>query len=156
MLKPCATLFCLLALALWPCQPHAAPMSTSHYGLDLPADWVVADGPVNRQGATQVLLGRKDHKASASIVVGPSKPGDAAKAAASVAKRLNATKPEKRNGQLQFLFEREGVKGFGIVREDAKAKLLLVLIASGDLGAMDFLFRMRGPYPALKPVSPGF
>ena len=59
----------------------AAPLTTKYYSLDLPPDWVVVNGPVTRNGAVQVLLGQKDHKTSAAVIVGPAEPGDAEKAA---------------------------------------------------------------------------
>ena len=59
-----------------------------------------------------------------------------------------------RNGQWKFAFEQKGVKGYGIVREDAQSKLLLMLVVSGDLRMANFVYSMRGPYRALVPQPP--
>lgn len=59
-----------------------------------------------------------------------------------------------RDGQVQFSFEQKGIKGYSVVREDTQAKLLLVLIVSGDLRLADFIYGMRGPYKALIPRRP--
>ena len=132
----------------------AAPLTTKYYSLDLTPDWVVVNGPVTRNGAVQVLLGQKDHKTSAAVIVGPAEPGDAEKAAETGSKGLKGSKPVARNGQLQFSFEQKGVKGYSVVREDPISKLLLVLIISGDVRQADFIYKMRGPYKALYPLRP--
>ena len=62
--------------------------------------------------------------------------------------------PVLRNGQWKFAFEQKGVKGYGIVREDAQSKLLLMLVVSGDLRMANFVYSMRGPYRALVPQQP--
>lgn len=145
----------LLALLLASAGPSlAAPLTTKYYSLDLPPDWVVISGPSKQNGAVQVLLGQKDHKASAAVIVGPAQPGDARKAAETGSRGLKGSPPEARNGQLQFSFEHKGIKGCSVVREDAQSKLLLVLIVSGNLPLADFVYAMRGPYKALIPVKP--
>ena len=58
------------------------------------------------------------------------------------------------NGQWEFTFEQNGVKGYGIVREDAQSKLLLMLVVSGDLRMAGFVYNMRSPYRALMPQPP--
>lgn len=145
----------LLVLLLGPVQPSlAAPLTTRYYSLDLPPDWVVISGPTKQNGAVQVLLGQKDHKASAALIVGPAQPGDAEKAAETGSRGLKGTRPVVRDGQVQFSFEQKGIKGYSVVREDTQAKLLLVLIVSGDLRLADFIYGMRGPYKALIPRRP--
>ena len=135
-------------------QAHAVPLTTKYYGLDLPQDWVVVSGPVKVQEAVQVVMGQKDHKSSALIIVGPANAGEAEQAARGNAKRLGGTAPVLRNGQWEFAFEQKGVKGYGIVREDAQSKLLLMLVVSGDLRMASFVYNMRGPYRALMPQPP--
>ncbi|WP_374288532.1 hypothetical protein [Desulfovibrio desulfuricans] len=135
-------------------QAHAVPLTTKYYGLDLPQDWVVVSGPVKVQEAVQVVMGQKDHKSSALIIVGPANAGEAEQAARGNAKRLGGTAPVLRNGQWEFTFEQKGVKGYGIVREDAQSKLLLMLVVSGDLRMASFVYNMRGPYRALMPQPP--
>ena len=135
-------------------QAHAVPLTTKYYGLDLPPDWVVVSGPVKVQEAIQVVMGQKDHKSSALIIVGPANAGEAEQAARGNAKRLGGTAPVLRNGQWEFAFEQKGVKGYGIVREDAQSKLLLMLVVSGDLRMASFVYNMRGPYRALMPQPP--
>lgn len=130
------------------------PLSTKYYSLDLPPDWVVINGPAKQNGAVQVLLGQKDHKASAALIVGPAQPGDAKKAADTGSQRLKGSPPAVRDGQLQFSFEQKGVKGYSVVREDAQSRLLLVLIVSGDVPQADFIYGMRSPYKALIPRKP--
>lgn len=144
-------LLLLLVTAGW---AAAAPLTTKYYSLDLPPDWVVVSGPETRNGAVQVLLGQKEHKASAAIVVGPSQPGDAEKAAQAGAQRMGGSTPVAREGQLQFHFEQKGVTGYSVVREDPQAKLLLVLMVSGDTKLADFIYRMRGPNKGLLPRQP--
>ena len=51
-------------------QAQAAPLTTKYYSLDLPADWVVVNGPTKVQEAVQVVMGQKEHKSSALIIVG--------------------------------------------------------------------------------------
>ena len=46
------------------------------------------------------------------------------------------------------------MKGYGIVREDAQSKLLLMLVISGDARMANFVYSMRGPYRALMPQPP--
>ncbi|SDF98679.1 hypothetical protein SAMN05192586_1222 [Desulfovibrio legallii] len=134
---------------------QAAPLTTQYYSLDLPPDWVVVNGPVKLQGAVQVLLGQKDHKASALIIAGPAQPGEAEQAARANARRLGGNEPVRRaDGQWEFAFIQEGVKGLGLAREDPAARLLLMLVVSGDAARADFVYRMRGPYKALLPVAP--
>ena len=135
-------------------QAQAVPLTTKYYGLDLPADWVVVSGPVKVQEAIQVVMGQKDHKSSALIIVGPANAGEAEQAAKGNAQRMSGTKPVLRNGQWEFTFEQKGVKGYGIVREDAQSKLLLMLVISGDARMANFVYSMRGPYRALMPQPP--
>ena len=59
-----------------------------------------------------------------------------------------------RQGQWEFTFEQQGVKGYGIVREDKASGVLLMMLASGDLKMADFIYKMRGPYKALVPLKP--
>ena len=70
-------LFVLLLAA----QAQAAPLTTKYYSLDLPAEWVVVNGPTKVQEAVQVVMGQKDHKSSALIIVGPANAGEAEQAA---------------------------------------------------------------------------
>lgn len=152
LFRPVAVLLVLLLSAAGPAL--AAPLTTKYYSLDLPPDWVVISGPAKRNGAMQVLLGQKDHKTSAAIIVGPAEPGDAQKAAETGAQRLKGSPPAARNGQLQFGFEQKGIKGYSVVREDPQSRLLLVLIVSGELRLADFIYAMRSPYKALIPRQP--
>jgi len=62
-------------------QAQAAPLTTKYYSLDLPAEWVVVNGPTKVQEAVQVVMGQKDHKSSALIIVGPANAGEAEQAA---------------------------------------------------------------------------
>ena len=72
----------LLVLAVFMAvQAQAVPLTTKYYSLDLPADWVVVSGPVKVQEAIQVVMGQKDHKSSALIIVGPANAGEAEQAA---------------------------------------------------------------------------
>ena len=135
-------------------QAQAVPLTSKYYSLDLPADWVVVSGPVKVQEAIQVVMGQKDHKSSALIIVGPANAGEAEQAAKGNAQRLGGTAPVLRNGQWEFTFEQKGVKGYGIVREDTQSKLLLMLVVSGDLRMANFVYSMRGPYRALMPQQP--
>lgn len=155
-MKIVARVVLLLALLLpaFAGRISAAPLTTKYYSLDLPPDWVVVNGPTKQNDAVQVLLGQKDHKTSAAIIVGPAKPGDAEKAAEAGSQRLKGSKPVARDGQLQFSFEQKGIKGYSVVREDPISKLLLVLIVSGDMRQADFIYKMRGPYKALMPHQP--
>ena len=133
-------------------QAQAVPLTTKYYSLDLPGDWVVVNGPTKVQEAVQVVMGQKDHKSSALIIVGPANAGEAEQAAKGNAKRLQGSTPVLRsNGQWEFTFEQKGVKGYGIVREDAQSKLLLMLVISGDARMANFVYSMRGPYRALVP-----
>ena len=116
---------------------------------------MVVSGPVKLQDAVQVLLGQKDHKASALIIAGPAQPGEAEQAARANAQRLGGGKPVLRaSGQWEFAFTQEGVTGLGLAREDPAAGLLLLLVVSGDLPRADFVYRMRGPHKTLLPVKP--
>ena len=145
----------LLLLVLFAAQVHAAPLTTKYYSLDLPPDWVVVNGPAKVQDAVQVVVGQKDHKSSALIIVGPANAGEAEQAATGNAKRLQGSTPVLRsNGQWEFTFEQKGVKGYGVVREDAQSKLLLMLVISGDARMANFVYSMRGPYRALMPQQP--
>ena len=135
-------------------QAQAVPLTTKYYSLDLPADWVVVSGPVKVQEAIQVVMGQKDHKSSAMIIVGPANAGEAEQAAKGNAQRLGGTAPVLRNGQWEFTFEQKGVKGYGVVREDTQSKLLLMLVVSGDLRMANFVYSLRGPYKALMPQQP--
>ena len=139
---------------LFAAQAHAAPLTTKYYSLDLPADWVVVSGPVKVQEAIQVVMGQKDHKSSAMIIVGPAEAGEAEPAAKGNSQRLGGTAPVLRNGQWEFTFEQKGVKGYGVVREDVQSKLLLMLVVSGDLRMANFVYSLRGPYRALMPQQP--
>ena len=145
----------LLVLAVFMAvQAQAVPLTTKYYSLDLPADWVVVSGPVKVQEAIQVVMGQKDHKSSAMIIVGPANAGEAEQAAKGNAQRLGGTAPVLRNGQWEFTFEQKGVKGYGVVREDTQSKLLLMLVVSGDARMASFVYKMRGPYRALMPQQP--
>ena len=145
----------LLVLAVFmSVQAQAVPLTTKYYSLDLPADWVVVSGPVKVQEAIQVVMGQKDHKSSAMIIVGPANAGEAEQAAKGNAQRLGGTAPVLRNGQWEFTFEQKGVKGYGVVREDTQSKLLLMLVVSGDLRMANFVYNLRGPYKALMPQQP--
>lgn len=145
----------LLLAVLFAEQAQAVPLTTKYYSLDLPADWVVVNGPTKVQEAVQVVMGQKDHKSSALIIVGPANAGEAEQAARGNAKRLQGSTPVFRsNGQWEFTFEQSGVKGYGIAREDAQSKLLLMLVVSGDARMANFVFSMRGPYRALMPQQP--
>ena len=145
----------LLVLAVFMAvQAQAVPLTTKYYSLDLPADWVVVSGPVKVQEAIQVVMGQKDHKSSAMIIVGPANAGEAEQAAKGNAQRLGGTAPVLRNGQWEFTFEQKGVKGYGVVREDTQSKLLLMLVVSGDLRMANFVYNLRGPYKALMPQQP--
>ena len=135
-------------------QAQAVPLTSKYYSLDLPADWVVVSGPVKVQEAIQVVMGQKDHKSSALIIVGPANAGEAEQAAKGNAQRLGGTAPVLRNGQWEFTFEQKGVKGYGIVREDTQSKLLLMLVVSGDLRMANFVYNLRGPYKSLMPQQP--
>ena len=135
-------------------QAQAVPLTTKYYSLDLPADWVVVSGPVKVQEAIQVVMGQKDHKSSAMIIVGPAEAGEAESAAKGNSQRLGGTAPVLRNGQWEFTFEQKGVKGYGVVREDVQSKLLLLLVVSGDLRMANFVYSLRGPYRALMPQQP--
>lgn len=155
--------FCLAALRALPllllavfmaAQAQAVPLTTKYYSLEMPADWVVVSGPVKVQEAIQVVMGQKDHKSSALIIVGPANAGEAEQAAKGNAKRMDGTAPVLRNGQWEFTFEQKGVKGYGVVREDTQSKLLLMLVVSGDLRMANFVYSMRGPYRALMPQQP--
>ena len=146
----------LLVLAVFMAvQAQAVPLTTKYYSLDLPADWVVVNGPAKVQEAVQVVMGQKDHKSSALIIVGPANAGEAEQAAKGNAKRLQGSTPVLRsNGQWEFTFEQKGVKGYGVVREDVQSKLLLMLVVSGDLRMANFVYSLRGPYRALMPQQP--
>lgn len=144
----------LFLLLLFAAQAQATPLTTKYYSLDLPADWVVVNGPAKVQEAVQVVMGQKDHKSSALIIVGPANAGEAELAAKGNAQRLQGSKPVLRNGQWEFTFEQSGVKGYGIVREDTQSKLLLMLVVSGDAHMASFVYKMRGPYRALMPQQP--
>ncbi|MTJ91779.1 MAG: hypothetical protein F8N36_02795 [Desulfovibrio sp.] len=135
-------------------QAQAVPLTTKHYSLELPADWVVVSGPVKVQEAVQVVMGQKDHKSSALVIVGPANAGEGEQAAKGNAQRLGGTAPVLRNGQWEFTFEQKGVKGYGVVREDTQSKLLLMLVVSGDLRMANFVYSMRSPYRALVPQPP--
>ncbi|MDR2820186.1 MAG: hypothetical protein LBB60_06635 [Desulfovibrio sp.] len=143
-----------LLLLITPAQTGAAPLSTNYFSLDTPADWVIVQGPKKEKGAVHVLLGQKDHKCSTTLTVGPCVPGDAEKAAQNGSKTLGGTPPAARNGQIEFTFDKNGVKGHVIVREDTQAKLLLVLIIAGDAKQADFVYAMRSPYKNLVPRRP--
>jgi hypothetical protein len=144
-----------LLLALFAAPAGATPLTTKYYSLTLPQDWVVVNGPVKVKDAIQVTVGQKDHKSSALIIVGPANPGEAEQAAKGNAQRLGGTKPVLRStGQWEFSFEKDGVKGYCVVREDAPSKLLLMLLVTGDLNMADFVYQMRGPYKALMPLPP--
>lgn len=146
--------FMVVLMIFCAAQAQAAPVTTQYYSLDLPADWVVAAGPEKRANVVSVLLGRKDHKSSASLIVGAVQPGEAEKAAKSGAERLKGSKPVFTNGQWHFTFEQQGVKGYSVVREDPKAKVLLILMVSGDTASANFVYAMRSPYKALIPQRP--
>ena len=144
----------LVLTVLLAAQAQAAPLTTKYYSLDLPADWVVVNGPTKVQEAVQVVMGQKDHKSSALIIVGPAEAGEAEPAAKGNSQRLGGTAPVLRNGQWEFTFEQKGVKGYGVVREDVQSKLLLMLVVSGDLRMANFVYSLRGPYRALMPQQP--
>ena len=145
----------LFALAQSVAPAQATPLTTKYYSLTLPPDWVVVNGPAKVKEAVQVVVGQKDHKSSALIIVGPAGSGEAEQAAVGNARRLDGTKPVLRaNGQWEFTFAQNGVKGYCVVREDAPSGLLLMLIVSGDFKMADFVYQMRGPYKALMPLPP--
>ena len=152
-----ALLFLLALLAVPPLtgKALAVPVTTKYYSVELPPDWVVVNGPAKVKEAVQVVVGQKDHKSSALIIVGPAGSGEAEQAAVGNARRLDGTKPVLRaNGQWEFTFAQNGVKGYCVVREDAPSGLLLMLIVSGDFKLADFVYQMRGPYKALMPLPP--
>lgn len=144
----------LLLAVLFAMPVQAAPLTTKYYSLDLPPDWVVVNGPTKVQEAVQVVMGQKEHKSSALIIVGPADPGEAEQAAKGNAHRLQGSSPVLRNGQWEFAFEQGGVKGYGVVREDTQSKLLLMLVVSGDARMAGFVYNMRRPYRALMPQPP--
>lgn len=131
----------------------ATPVSTPHYSLTLPEDWVVLYGPVKERGTTRFQLADKAKTSTISITVGPSQPGDADEIAQRIATRLQ-TKAEHQNGQWQCIFKHEKASGYTIIREDPNNALLLVLTASGDIQKTDFIFQMRSPYIELLPKKP--
>ena len=150
-------MFCLLALMVLPPlagSAQAVPVTTKYYSIELPANWVVVNGPSKVKDAIQVLLGQKEHKSSILIIVGPAKAGEAETAARANAQRLGGSTPVLRQGQWEFTFEQQGVKGYGIVREDKSSGVLLMMLVSGDLKMADFIYKMRGPYKALVPLKP--
>ncbi len=151
-----ALFFLLALLALPPLvgNVQAVPVTTKYYSIDMPADWVVVNGPGKVKDAVQVLLGQKDHKASALIIVGPAKAGEAEAAAKVNAQKLGGSNPVLRQGQWEFTFEQQGLKGYGVVREDPSSGVLLMLVVSGDLAKADFVYKMRSPYKVLMPLKP--
>ena len=133
----------------------AAPLTTKYYSLDPPPDWIVLNGPKTaKDGSVHILLGQKNHRCSASLTVFPASPGLAEKRAREAARLLGGTQPVARNGQLEFAFKKMGDNGYCVVREDKQSKLLIMVIVSGDLRQADFIYSMRGDYPALVPVKP--
>ena len=144
-----------LSVLLLSGQSNAAPLTTKYFGLTLPGDWVVVNGPTKKDDVVQVLLGQKEHKCSALIIAGPAAPGEGEKAANAHAQRLGGAKPVYRNGQWNFTFVQQGVKGYFVAREDTTAKLLLMLVVSGSNTSMaNFVFQMRGPYKGVLPQPP--
>lgn len=129
---------------------NSTPISTSHYSLVLPEDWVVLYGPVKERGTTRFQLIDKSKTTTVSITVGPSQAGDAEEMARRIATRLQ-TKAENKNGQWQCSFMHDKTAGYTIIREDPSNALLLVLTASGDIHKADFIFQMRSPYTSLIP-----
>lgn len=150
---PALCLFWMM-LFIWEGGACAAPLTTKYFGLNLPPDWTVLDGPRKEGKSVRVQLGNKAKTAAVALVVGPARPGDAEKAADAYAKRLLGAKPVARNGQICFTFGHQGERGYAILREDVLSGLLLICIVSGDLKAADFIYEMRGPYKALRPVRP--
>ncbi|MCR5563911.1 MAG: hypothetical protein K6F46_11220 [Desulfovibrio sp.] len=144
----------LIVLFSWGGGACATPLTTQYFGLNLPPDWMVLDGPRKEGKSVRVQLGNKAKTAAVALAAGPARPGDAEKAADAYAKRLRGTKPTVQNGQLYFTFGHQGEHGYAILREDALSGLLLICIVSGDLKAADFVYEMRGPYKALRPVRP--
>jgi hypothetical protein len=132
----------------------AAPLTTKYYTLELPPDWKVVDGPKIQKDVVHVLLGQTRHKCSASVTVSSAAPGEAEKKAREAAKLLNGTRPVSRNGQMEFTFKKMGDRGYCIIREDKQAKLLIMVIVSGDTRQANFIYSMRGGYPALVPARP--
>lgn len=156
-IKTAWALVCLLTLlGLSPLagSAQAVPVTTKYYSMELPADWVIVNGPSKVKDAIQVLMGQKDHKASVLIIVGPAKAGEAEAAAKANAQRLGGSAPVQRQGQWEFTFEQQGVKGYGVVREDKPSQVLLMMLVSGDLKMANFVYNMRGPYKALMPLKP--
>ncbi|MDR1857043.1 MAG: hypothetical protein LBR22_07795 [Desulfovibrio sp.] len=148
-------LLALLLLCLALPTPAAAAVTTKHYSLDPPDDWVMIKGPSRERDATFLHLGTRDHSCSASITTYESRsPSDVQDLAKDTARSLGAGPPAKAKGQYQGKFTQKGVKGYFVVREDPKAKLLLRLIVSGETRKADFLFRMRSPHKALIPAKP--
>lgn len=129
---------------------RATPITTPHYSLVLPEDWVVLYGPVKEHGTTRFQLVDKAKSSTVSITVGPSLAGDAEAMANRIATRLQ-TKAERKDGQWQCTFAHEKSSGYAIIREDPTNALLLVLTASGDIHKADFVFQMRSPYASLIP-----
>ena len=125
-------------------------VTTKHYSLALPDDWVVLYGPVNERGTTRFQLADKAKTSTISITVGPSRAGDAEQIAKLTAKRLQ-TNAVQRNGQWQYVFKNDRGAGYTIVREDNGNALLMVITVSGDISKAEFIYRMRSPYTALLP-----
>lgn len=132
---------------------ETTPISTPHYSLTLPKDWVVLYGPVKERGTTRFQLADKAKSSTVSITVGPSQPGDAEAMARRIATRLQ-TNAVNQNGQWQCHFTHENISGYTIIREDPANALLMVLTASGDINKADFVFQMRSPYTTLLPKKP--
>ena len=129
----------------------SAPVSTKYYSLDIPKDWSVLFGPANDRGTTRLQLGDNAKTTTVAIIVGPSRPGDAEQIARRSADRLKTT-AKKRGNQWEFTARHGKDTMYGIVREDARNSLLMVLTVSGDVAKADFVFQMRTPsYPQLKP-----
>jgi hypothetical protein len=146
--------FLTLSLLIMSGQAGAAPLSTKYFSLDTPAGWTIIEGPKKNRDMVSVKLGHKATNSTVSITVGECEPGDAKTWADKWSKSFGGTPPVARNGQIGFTFDKNGVKGHAIVREDTQAKLLLVLIIAGDAKQADFVYAMRSPYKNLVPRRP--
>ncbi|MDR1776255.1 MAG: hypothetical protein LBR31_00305 [Desulfovibrio sp.] len=150
-----AVVLAFAALCVTASGAAAETLTTKYYTLDVPQDWKILAGPTEKKGVTHLHLAQKNHKCSVLVNIDKAKPGDAEKCARYSAKVLNGSKPVMRNGQWEFTFKKMGDSGYCIVREDKKAGLLISLVVSGsNLPQANFVYSMRGGYPALVPHKP--
>ncbi|MCR4665848.1 MAG: hypothetical protein K5657_00960 [Desulfovibrio sp.] len=159
LLRPsflCLLLLLLVSLVV----PEAAqarsrvPVTTKYYSITLPEDWVVFKGPVKSRDNIQLQLTNSKRTAVATLVVGRVEAGDAKKVISLYGKRFGA--PVIREGQAEFFLTNGKEKGYCIVREDARDRLLLILTVSGEIERANFLFSLRTPYAALLPKKPAY